>query len=223
MTNRTPPLVLPKQTEVDAAVVAVVNEMRMRLEGVVLAMLQDEDAVGSKQVVLEDKIGQGGELLKRIGRIGKDKRELLVAGLEEAEGVAADEQVVVSTNLLHALSDEAGVVTVCLHADDLCASPGEHLQRDAAGAGKEVEGGDAVEVEVAAEHVEDVFLGKVCGWSCLKGTWHVEVTAFIDASDDSHYFLFEQVECCVSGLRRSLLELEVLPNLSVTMPKVYPS
>ena len=97
--------------------------MRMRLEGVVLAMLQDEDAVGSKQAVLEDKIGQGGELLKRIGRIGKDKRELLVAGLEEAEGVATDEQVVVSTNLLHALSDEAGVVTVCLHADDLGGSP----------------------------------------------------------------------------------------------------
>ena len=91
-------------------------------------MLQDEDAVGSKQAVLEDKIGQGGELLKRIGRIGKDKRELLVAGLEKAEGVATDEQVVVSTNLLHALSDEARVVTVSLNADDLCASPGEHLQ-----------------------------------------------------------------------------------------------
>ena len=121
--QNSPPLVLPKQTEVDAAVVAVVNEMRMRLEGVILAMLQDEDAVGSKQAVLEDKIGQGGELLKRIGRIGKDKRELLVAGLEEAEGVATDEQVVVSTNLLHALSDEAGVVTVCLHADDLGGSP----------------------------------------------------------------------------------------------------
>ena len=122
MTNRTP-LALSKQTEVDAAVVAMVDEMRMRLESVVLAMLQDKNAVGSQQLMLEDDVGQGRELFKRIGRIGKDKGKLLVARLEKAEGITTDEQVVVSTDLFHALGNEAGVVAVSLHADDLRASP----------------------------------------------------------------------------------------------------
>ena len=101
----------------------MVDEMRMRLESVVLAMLQNKDAVGSQQLMLEDEVGQGRELFKRIGRIGKDKGKLLVARLEKAEGITTDEQVVVSTDLFHALGNEAGMVAVSFHADDLRASP----------------------------------------------------------------------------------------------------
>ena len=50
--------------------------------------------------------------------LAKQKKDL-----EETESVAADEQVVVSSDLLHALADETGVVAVCLHADYLCTSP----------------------------------------------------------------------------------------------------
>ena len=78
--------------------------MRMRLKRVVFAVFQDEDAFGNQQIVLEDEVGQGGELLKCVGRVGKDKIELLVTGFQESKNVATDEQVVVRSNFLHALS-----------------------------------------------------------------------------------------------------------------------
>ena len=48
-------------------------------EVVVLAMFEDEDAFGSKDVLLEYEVGNLGQFLQRVGRVGKDKVKLLSA------------------------------------------------------------------------------------------------------------------------------------------------
>ena len=48
-------------------------------EVVVLAMFEDEDAFGSKDVLLEYEVGYLGQFLEGIGRVGEDKVELLSA------------------------------------------------------------------------------------------------------------------------------------------------
>ena len=44
---------------------------RMAHKIVGLAMLYDEDAVGLEQIVLEDEVGDGVDVVKGIGRVGK--------------------------------------------------------------------------------------------------------------------------------------------------------
>ena len=52
---------------------------RMAHKIVGLAMLNDEDAVGLEQIVLEDEVGDGVDVVKGIGRVGKDEVKLLVS------------------------------------------------------------------------------------------------------------------------------------------------
>ena len=70
---------LPKQREIHAAILAMLHEVGMLREIVVLAVLEDEDALRLQQAMLEDEIGNSGQLLQGIGRVGKDEVELLVA------------------------------------------------------------------------------------------------------------------------------------------------
>ena len=48
-------------------------------EVVVLAMFEDEDAFRGKDVLLEYEVGNLGQFLQRVGRVGKDKVKLLSA------------------------------------------------------------------------------------------------------------------------------------------------
>ena len=73
---------LPKQREIHAAILTMLHKVGMLREIIVLAVLEDEDAVCFQQVLLEDKTGNGRQLLQGIGRIGKDEIELLMAGKE---------------------------------------------------------------------------------------------------------------------------------------------
>ena len=57
----------------------MLNEMWMGCEVVVLAMFEDEDAFGSKDLLLEYEVGNLGQFLQRVGRVGKDKVKLLSA------------------------------------------------------------------------------------------------------------------------------------------------
>lgn len=174
----------------------MLHEGGMGGEVVVLAVLEDEDAVGLEQAVLEHEVGNGGQLGQCVGRVGEDEVELLVARLEEAEHVAAHEYVVARVELLHALGDEGSVVAVFLHAHHLLAAAREQFERYAARSGEEVEGGGTVEVDVAVEHVEDVLLRKVGGGTGLEGAWHVEVAAFVYSGDDAHggfWFWFSNI------------------------------
>ena len=60
-------------------------------EVMVLAMLEDEDAVVFQQSASEDEAGDSGQFLEGIGRIGEDEIILLLAGLDIAEDIAADD------------------------------------------------------------------------------------------------------------------------------------
>ena len=167
-------------------------------EIVVLAMFENKDAVGFEQSALEDEIGQRGEFLEGIGRVGKDEVELLFAGLDETEDVAADcyhigdSPPVIrsgggpSAKLLQAVLNEAVVVAIEFNADDVAAASREQFKGNAARAGEEVEGLGTVEVDVLNEHVEDVLLGKIRRRPRLERTRNVEVTALVFPSNDSH-------------------------------------
>ncbi len=78
------------------------------------------------------------------------------------------------------------MVAVQFHTDDLLTTPREHFQRNAACAGKEVQGTDILEVDIAVEYVEDVLFGEVGRGTCLEGARYVEVTAFVLSGDDTH-------------------------------------
>ena len=171
-------------------------------EIVVLTVFENKDAVGFEQSALEDEIGQRGEFLEGIGRVGKDEVELLVAGLDETEDVAADcyhigdSPPVIrfathsgggpSAKLLQAVLNEAVVVAVEFDADDVTAASREQFKGNAARAGEEVEGLGTVEVDVLNEHVEDVLLGKIRRRPRLERARNIEVAALVFSCNDSH-------------------------------------
>ena len=133
-------VVLLEYREVDAAVAPVLHEAWMVGEVVVLAMLEHEDTVLVQQVAVQYEVWNLGELLQCVRWVGEDEVELLLATLQEAEHVATNQDVLVLAQLLEALADEVGMVTVCLHAYYSAAATGYQLERDAARAGEEVEG-----------------------------------------------------------------------------------
>ena len=155
-------------------------------EVVVLAVLKDKDAVRRQQTLLEDDVRDGGQFLQRVWRVGKDNVELLVARLQKAEDVAANRDDALCSQFLQTLLDETVVLTVKLYTDDRFTSARKQFQRDAARAGKEVQGSSTVEVDILRQHIEDILLGKVRGRPCLEGTWNVEVAALVSSCDDAH-------------------------------------
>lgn len=70
-----------KYREVHAPVYPSLHKVRMFLETVFLPVFQDEESVFFQQVVLEDEIGQGFQPGKLVGRVSKDKVELLASAL----------------------------------------------------------------------------------------------------------------------------------------------
>ena len=68
-----------EETEMDVAVGARLHVARMGSEIGVLAVLNHQPSFGFEDVLLEDEIRQGRELLKRIWRICKDEIVLNMA------------------------------------------------------------------------------------------------------------------------------------------------
>ena len=106
----------------DAAVVLFLDEVRVRSEGVLVAVLEDEIAARMKDVVLENLVRNILQTFQGVGRVGEDDVELLTATLQKAEHVTADENVVVGFYLFHALTDEGGMVAVAFNAHYLLAA-----------------------------------------------------------------------------------------------------
>lgn len=67
------------------------HEVRIVGEVIVLAVLEDEDAVVLQQSAFENEAGDGRQFLQGIGRIGEDEIILLLAGLDIAEYIAPDD------------------------------------------------------------------------------------------------------------------------------------
>ena len=69
----------------------------------VLAMFEDEDAFGSKDVLLEYEVGNLWQFLEGVGRVGKDEIKLLSARFDESEYITTDGGADISAELLKAL------------------------------------------------------------------------------------------------------------------------
>ena len=97
-------------------------------EIVVLAMFENEDAFFVEKIAIEYEVWNLGELLQCVWRIGKDEIELLLAGSQEAEYIAANQKILVFAQFLETLADEVGMVAVGLYADHSAASTGYQFQ-----------------------------------------------------------------------------------------------
>ena len=162
-------------------------------EIVVLAMFENEDAFFVEKIAIEYEVWNLRELLQCVWRIGKDEIELLLAGSQEAEYIAANQKILVFAQLLETLADEVGVVAVCLYADDALATSGNEFQRDAARTGKEVEGGCILKIDVTLQNIKDILLCKICCRARLERTWNVEMATLILSCYDSHIIYFELI------------------------------
>ena len=70
---RTVALHIPEYREVHAAVGAVLHEMRVGGEVVLLSVLEDEDATGLQQSPLEDEGRYRRQFGEGVGRVGEDE------------------------------------------------------------------------------------------------------------------------------------------------------
>ena len=66
-------------------------------------MFEDEDAFGSKDVLLEYEVGNLWQFLEGVGRVGKDEIKLLAARFDESEYIATDRGAYIGAQFLKAL------------------------------------------------------------------------------------------------------------------------
>ena len=143
-----------EEREIDAAVLAVLQKMGVLGEIVVLAVFEDKDAIGFEQSAIEDEVGQRGEFLEGVGRIGKNEVELLMAGLDESEDISAEcyhigdsppvirfathrgDSPLCGGEFFQTVLDEAVVVAVEFYADDAAAATRQKFKGNAARAGE---------------------------------------------------------------------------------------
>ena len=81
---------------------------------------------------------------------------------------------------------------VLLDGDHGGAAARQEFEADASRAAEEVEGARLFEVEIGAQHVKEVFLGKVRRGACAERRRYLEVSALVLSGDDSH-------EACEEG------------------------
>ena len=126
----------------------MLQESWMLGEIIILAMLENEDAAFVQKVTIQYEVWNLREFLQSVGWIGKDEIELLLAGSQKAKYIATNQKIPVFAQFLETLADEVGMVAVGLYADYTLATAGNQFQRDAACAGKKVEGCGVLEVDV---------------------------------------------------------------------------
>lgn len=118
---------LLEEGEVDAAVGAVLDEAWMLGEVVLLAVLEDKEAIGFEEWARQDDVGQFGDLRQSIRRIGKDEVELFMALGNKLKGVGADGEGCGVLQLVEELLDEAVVAYIEFNADDASATSADEF------------------------------------------------------------------------------------------------
>ena len=73
----------------------MLQESWMVGEIVVLAMLENEDALFVEKIAIEYEVWNLGKLLQCVWRIGKDEIELLLAGLQKTEYITTNQNILV--------------------------------------------------------------------------------------------------------------------------------
>ena len=172
--------------EVDGAVGAKFLEAGVGREVGVLAVFEDEEAVGGEPAVAEDEVGELAEVGECVGRVGEDEVEGSGRrGREVAKDIATHEQVPVAgdVELFGDLLDELLLGTAQFDADDVGGTSAEEFEADAACPAEEVEGATAFEGHAALEDVEEGLFGKVRGGACLEVAGRVEAASAVLAGD----------------------------------------
>ena len=78
-----------------------------------LAMLEDEDAIVFQKSLLKDETGNRGKFFQGVRGIGKDEIKLLLTGFDESEHVTTNWQNLRRiSEFLQAILDETVMVTV---------------------------------------------------------------------------------------------------------------
>lgn len=164
----------------------MVDDIRMLRKIVVFSVFENENPIGTQQVMLENQVGNRRKRFQLIGRIGKNQVELPLRGFDEAKNVLSDDDVTLGLELLGAIFDELHVLRIHFYAHDWVAASRQHFKRDAARARKEVERTGTLEINVSVEHVEEVFLRKIGRRTRLERARNVEMPTLVDSSDDAH-------------------------------------
>ena len=101
----------------------MLHKMGIGGEIVLLAVLEDEDAVVFQKSLLKDETGNRGKLFQGVWGIGKDEIKLLLTGFDEAEHITTDRQDLRRVSeFLQTVLDETVVITVQFDADHLTAA-----------------------------------------------------------------------------------------------------
>ena len=153
---------------------------------VLLSMFKNKYPIRFEHVAIQDQRRYLGQLFKRIGRIGKDEIKLLSARFEETEHIATNHRHMVVAKLLQTLADESSMVAVGFYADHLTTSSGEQFERDAARTGKKVERRQSLEIEIAIQHIEDVFFGKIGGRTRFERAWNIKMPSLVFSCNNPH-------------------------------------
>ena len=96
-------------------------------EVLLLSVFQDKESVLAQQLVREDDIWELLQLWQRIGRVGKDKVELLVTFAQETENISSYRKSVQVLQLLDKTTDKAIVQGICLDSDDTAAAAAQEF------------------------------------------------------------------------------------------------
>ena len=140
-------------------------------------MFDDDDGVVAGAGRVEYGRGHGFESVHVVGGIGEYQVDGLSGAGYEFQCVSFDEGELAAVELLAHLVDEPVLCGCFFDCYDRCGSPAYHLKGYGAGAGKEVDGGESVEVDHVFQHVEQVFACEVCGGSCGYVAGDVESSA----------------------------------------------
>ena len=66
-------------------------------------MLEDEYTIGGQYVLSENQVGNLGQFLEGVGRVGEDEIKLLSARLDESEYITTDRGAYIGAKFLKAL------------------------------------------------------------------------------------------------------------------------
>ena len=113
-------------------------EVGMRREVLTLGVLEDQNAILTQQLALEDKVDDLLATFKVVRSIGEDHIELLGATLKVEEDVGLDGVEITKTKALSRLADEVVVHGVDLNRCDGLDSARGELVADGAGAREEI-------------------------------------------------------------------------------------
>ena len=177
---------LPEETEVHAAVGAVLEETGMVGKVVVLAVLQNEQAALAEGFAAKDAVGEFGEFGQGIGRVGKDKVEAQSAALHIFQRIATKRMGCGIAEGAEGLCDEGEMLAVALHGDYFYAAAREEFEGDTARAAKEVERPRFLKVEVGTQDVEQILFGKVRRGTGFETMGHLKMAALIFSCDNTH-------------------------------------